>query len=110
MRIWRSVIRPLSPQYLPGLGLGELPLLPGDRAVDDGVLDALRRHDDALGAARQIVAALAVVVRELAHTVLARVPRGHGQLALEIVGQDQVEEGIDAVLALLLGDLRHRLA
>jgi hypothetical protein len=29
---------------------------------------------------------------------------------LEIVGQHQVEEGIDAVLALLLGDLGDRLA
>ena len=44
------------------------------------------------------------------HAVLARVPRRHGELAFEIVGQHQVEEGIDPVLALLLGDLGDRLA
>src|SRR5687768_1360868 len=58
-RRWRSVgyegvsgpAAGLTAQHLARLGIGELALLPGQRAVDDGVLDALRRHDDTLGAA-----------------------------------------------------------
>src|SRR5262249_50048099 len=44
----------LPAQHLAGLGVGELALFPGDRAVHHGVLDAFGRHDDALGAAWQV--------------------------------------------------------
>src|SRR5688572_25820418 len=53
----------LTPQDPARPGVGELALLPGDGAVHHRVLDALRRHDDALGAARQVEATLAVVAR-----------------------------------------------
>ena len=57
-----SPIAGLTAQHLARLGLGELALLPGQRAVDDSVFDALRWHDDALGATRQVVAPLTMVL------------------------------------------------
>ncbi len=48
----------------------------------------------------------ALVVQDLRHAVDPRVERGHGELDLEVVLEGQVQEGIDAVLALLAGDVR----
>ena len=50
------------------------------------------------------------VVQQFGHAVDARVERRHGEFEFEVVGQGQVEEGIDAVLALRTADLRHRHA
>jgi hypothetical protein len=51
---------------------------------------------------------LALVVQDLSHAVDPPVERGHGELDLEVVLEGQVQEGIDAVLALLAGDVRDR--
>src|SRR5215813_14318237 len=52
----------------------------------------------------------ALVVQDLAHPVHPRVERGHGELHVEVVLEGQIQEGVDAVLALLARDVRDRLA
>jgi hypothetical protein len=47
------------------------------------------------------------IVEQLGHAVDARVERLHGEFIFEVIFQGQIEERIDAVLALGGGDLRH---
>jgi hypothetical protein len=48
------------------------------------------------------------VVQDLGHAVDARVERGDGELVLEIIGEREIEERVDAVLAFRRGDLGDR--
>ena len=56
----QTVLLSLASQHPSRLRVGEPSLLPGDGAVHHRVFHATRRHHDALGTARQVVAALAV--------------------------------------------------